>query len=42
LPHQFRVDDGYEPFRFIHFNCRAIPINDVLSKYGEKRTDNKK
>jgi uncharacterized protein (TIGR02466 family) len=41
LPHQFRVDDGYEPFRFIHFNCRAIPINDVLSKYGEKRTDNK-
>ena len=40
LPHQFRVDDAYEPFRFIHFNCRAIPINDVLSKYGEKRTDN--
>tara|TARA_E500000318_G_scaffold15471_1_gene15737 strand:+ start:2371 stop:3090 length:720 start_codon:yes stop_codon:yes gene_type:complete len=42
LPHQFRVDDAYEPFRFIHFNCRAIPINDVLSKYGEERTDNKK
>tara|TARA_B100000029_G_scaffold512210_1_gene608263 strand:- start:2884 stop:3585 length:702 start_codon:yes stop_codon:yes gene_type:complete len=37
LPHAFRIDDAYEPFRFIHFNCRAIPINDVLTKYGEKR-----
>ena len=25
LPHQYIVDMGYEPFRFIHFNCQAIP-----------------
>ena len=25
LPHQYMVDMGYEPFRFIHWNCQAIP-----------------
>jgi len=25
LPHMYAVDMGYEPFRFIHFNCQAIP-----------------
>jgi len=25
MPHQYIVDMGYEPFRFIHFNCQAIP-----------------
>jgi oxalate decarboxylase/phosphoglucose isomerase-like protein (cupin superfamily) len=25
LPHQYIVDVGYEPFRFIHWNCQAIP-----------------
>jgi len=25
LPHMYPVDMGYEPFRFIHFNCQAIP-----------------
>ena len=25
IPHQYVVDMGYEPFRFIHFNCQAIP-----------------
>ena len=25
MPHQYIVDIGYEPFRFIHFNCQAIP-----------------
>ena len=25
MPHQYVVDMGYEPFRFIHFNCQAIP-----------------
>ena len=25
LPHQYIVDMGYEPFRFIHWNCQAIP-----------------
>jgi len=24
LPHQFVVDDGIEPFRFIHFNLQAV------------------
>ena len=23
LPHQFSVDDGLDPFRFIHFNIQA-------------------
>ena len=25
LPHQYVVDMGYNPFRFIHWNCQAIP-----------------
>ena len=25
MPHQYSVDLGVEPFRFIHFNCQAIP-----------------
>ena len=25
LPHMYVVDMGYEPFRFIHWNCQAIP-----------------
>ena len=25
IPHQYVVDMGYEPFRFIHWNCQAIP-----------------
>ncbi len=25
MPHQYVVDLGYEPFRFIHWNCQAIP-----------------
>lgn len=33
LPHQFRVDDGYEPFRFIHFNCRAVEIDTILNQH---------
>ena len=24
MPHQYIVDMGYEPFRFIHWNCQAI------------------
>ena len=27
LPHQFDVDDGVDPFRFIHFNIQARPID---------------
>ena len=25
MPHQYAVDMGYDPFRFIHWNCQAIP-----------------
>ena len=25
MPHQYTVDLGVEPFRFIHWNCQAIP-----------------
>ena len=25
MPHQYVVDMGYDPFRFIHWNCQAIP-----------------
>ena len=25
MPHQYVVDMGFEPFRFIHWNCQAIP-----------------
>jgi len=26
LPHEYTVDAGKEPFRFIHFNCQALPV----------------
>jgi uncharacterized protein (TIGR02466 family) len=34
MPHQYVVDMGYEPFRFIHFNCQAIPrgVLNVVQK----------
>ena len=34
MPHQFIVDMGYEPFRFIHWNCQAIPkgVLNVIQK----------
>ena len=34
LPHQYVVDMGYEPFRFIHWNCQAIPkgVLNVVQK----------
>ena len=27
MPHLYTVDEGVEPFRFIHWNCRAYPKN---------------
>ena len=33
MPHQYIVDMGYEPFRFIHFNCQALP-KAVLNAQG--------
>ena len=32
LPHQYAVDMGYEPFRFIHWNCQAILKSVVNAK----------
>jgi len=33
LPHQFAVDVGYEPFRFIHWNCQALPKIVLSNKF---------
>ena len=33
MPHQYIVDMGYEPFRFIHWNCQAIP--NIVLKYAK-------
>ena len=35
MPHQYIVDLGIEPFRFIHWNCQAIP-KGVLNVVQEK------
>jgi uncharacterized protein (TIGR02466 family) len=35
MPHLYTVDIGYEPFRFIHWNCQAIP-KGVLNVVQEK------
>ena len=32
MPHQYAVDDGVEPFRFIHFNLQAVR-NMILESY---------
>ena len=32
MPHQYVVDMGYEPFRFIHWNCQAIPKGVLSAK----------
>jgi len=34
MPHMYAVDMGYNPFRFIHFNCQAIPkgVLNVVQK----------
>ena len=36
LPHMYIVDPGVEPFRFIHFNCQAIP-KGVLNAYKNQK-----
>ena len=41
MPHQYIVDMGYEPFRFIHWNCQAIP-KSVLQYKGENNVIQKK
>ena len=32
MPHQYIVDMGYEPFRFIHWNCQAVPRSTLNVK----------
>jgi len=32
MPHQYVVDMGYDPFRFIHWNCQAIPKGVLNAK----------
>jgi uncharacterized protein (TIGR02466 family) len=35
MPHQYILDLGYQPFRFIHWNCQAFPkgvVNAVQKK----------
>ena len=34
-PHQFTVDMGYEPFRFIHWNCQAI-LKSAVNYFNNK------
>ena len=41
MPHQYVTDMGYEPFRFIHWNCQAIP-KSVLQYKGENDVVQKK
>ncbi len=41
MPHQYIVDMGYEPFRFIHWNCQAIS-KAVLNYQGENNVVQKK
>ena len=41
MPHLYSVDMGYEPFRFIHWNCQAIP-KSVLQYKGENNVIQKK
>ncbi len=41
MPHQYIVDLGYEPFRFIHWNCKAFP-KSVLQHKGENNVIKKK
>ena len=36
MPHMYVVDSGLEPFRFIHFNCQAIP-KGVLDAHKNKK-----
>jgi len=41
MPHQYLVDLGYDPFRFIHWNCQAVP-KSVLQYKGENNVIQKK
>jgi uncharacterized protein (TIGR02466 family) len=41
LPHQFTVDIGYEPFRFIHWNCQAI-LKSAVNYYKDNNVIQKK
>ena len=42
MPHQYIVDMGYEPFRFIHWNIQAIPKGVLNAVRGENNVVQKK
>ena len=42
MPHQYVVDMGYEPFRFIHWNIQAIPKGVLNAVRGENNVVQKK
>ena len=37
VPHQFAVDAGLEPFRFIHFNIKAVET--AISKERSRKDE---
>ena len=39
VPHQFAVDPGLEPFRFIHFNIKVVEA--AISKETSMKNDKK-
>ena len=38
MPHLYSVDNGYEPFRFIHWNIQAIPKPVLQNNDYKKKT----
>jgi hypothetical protein len=44
MEHQYVVDDGVEPFRFIHFNLQAVRrmITDTVRKQVTETKKEKK
>tara|TARA_R100000365_G_C2705366_1_gene42505 strand:- start:21 stop:680 length:660 start_codon:yes stop_codon:yes gene_type:complete len=32
LPHEFKVDDGIDPFRFIHFNMKVVEQLNMMNR----------
>ena len=38
MSHAYMVDHGIEPFRFIHFNLRAVE-KDILSSFSMKSSN---
>ena len=41
VPHEYAVDPGLEPFRFIHFNIKAVETS-ISKERSMKQNDTKK